>query len=157
MIEIAGKDDGAGIVAVTSHIDVFTREEKDCVTELWQEYIAHGAQASGYTFLVAREAGEVAGYACYGPRSLTTGTFDLFWIAVDPHGRRKGLGRELLAQVEKEVRRAGGRLVFVETSGLEKYGPTRDFYLGTGYTREAVIKDFYAAGDDLVIFTKHVR
>jgi ribosomal protein S18 acetylase RimI-like enzyme len=156
MIEMARETDGVGILTVTSHIDVFTDEEKDCVTELWDEYIRLGPKTSGYNFVVAREGDQVSGFACYGERSLTTGTYDLYWIAVDPLGRGKGTGRELLQRVEKDIRDLGGRLVFVETSGLEKYTPTRRFYLATGYLLEATIKDFYSAGDDLVIFTKHL-
>ncbi len=96
------------------------------------------------------------GYTCFGPRALTSGTFDLFWIAVDPAIQRGGVGRRLLEATEEAVRKLGGRLLFVETSGLPKYEATRRFYLGTGYTWEATIKDFYAEGDDLVIFTKHL-
>lgn len=156
MIEAAKESDGAGILLVTSHIDVFTEDEKGCVAELWDEYIRLGPEASGYNFVVAREGEQVSGFACYGERSLTNGTYDLYWIAVDPFNRRKGAGRELLWQVEDDIRQLGGRLVFVETSGLEKYAPTRKFYLATGYLLEATIKDFYSPGDDLVIFTKHL-
>jgi ribosomal protein S18 acetylase RimI-like enzyme len=87
---------------------------------------------------------------------LTDGTYDLYWIAVDRNGRRGGVGRGLLSATEAAVKQLGGRLLFVETSGLPKYAPTRAFYLGTGYTEEAIIKDFYAPGDDLVIYTKHL-
>ncbi len=156
MIETAKEQDGADIILVTGHIDVFTDEEKECVAELWDEYVRHGPEVSGYNFVVSRDGDQVSGFACYGERSLTNGTYDLFWIAVDPSGRRKGAGRELLQRVEDDIRKVGGRLIFVETSGLEKYAPTRRFYLATGYLQEATIKDFYAPGDDLVIFTKHL-
>lgn len=156
MIETATKQDGDGILRVTSHIDVFTDEEKDCVAELWDEYIRLGTKGSGYYFVVSLDGSQVSGFACYGERPLTKGTFDLYWIAVDPFARRKGSGRELLQQVETDIRELGGRLVFVETSGVEKYQATRRFYLATGYLLEATIKDFYSEGDDLVIFTKHL-
>lgn len=94
------------------------------------------------------------GYACYGPRALTDRTYDLYWIAVGPKTRRGGVGRTLLRAVEQEIRRLGGRLLIVETSGLPKYEPTRAFYIATGYLLEATLKDFYKDGDDLVIFTK---
>jgi GNAT superfamily N-acetyltransferase len=136
MISTATEQDGQPIQSITANTSVFTLEEADCVAELWEEYRQHGAQISGYYFVVESLDGHVRGYACYGPRSLTEGTYDLFWIAVDP-----------------EYRRAG---VVVETSGLEKYAPTRHFYLATGYLLEATLKDFYKEGDDLVIFTKHL-
>ncbi len=156
MTETAKEQDSAGIILVTSHIDVFTDEEKECVAELWDEYVRHGPEVSGYNFVVARDGDQVSGFACYGERSLTEGTYDLYWIAVDPGDQGKGTGRALLQRVEDDIRQLGGRLIFVETSGLEKYAPTRKFYLATGYLLEATIKDFYSPGDDLVIFTKHL-
>ena len=66
------------------------------------------------------------------------------------------MGRGLLAATEEAVRKQGGRLLIVETSGLPKYEPTRTFYHATGYTLEATLKDFYSDGDDLVIFTKRL-
>ncbi len=96
------------------------------------------------------------GFACFGPRSLTQGTYDLYWIAVDPAAKRNGVGRNLMEQVEKDVAALGGRLLIVETSGLEKYAPTRAFYEGIGYSKEATIHDFYAPGDDLVVYTHKV-
>jgi ribosomal protein S18 acetylase RimI-like enzyme len=105
---------------------------------------------------VDREDGQVTGYACYGPRALTSGTFDLYWIAVDTRNRRDGIGRKLLAASEQAVHNLGGRLLVVETSGLPKYEATRAFYHASSYTQEAVLKDFYSEGDDLVIFTKRV-
>lgn len=148
--------DGDQIHAITADNTVFNQEEVDCIDELWGEYLAHGSELSGYYFLVEKEREDVLGYSCYGPRSLTSGTFDLYWIAVDPTIHRGGIGRKLLAASEEAVRKLGGRLIVLETSGLPTYEPTRKFYLATGYTLEATLKDFYSPGDDLIIFTKHL-
>lgn len=157
MITEPRNTDGLKIHRVNANAGVFTQEEVECVDELWEEYQTQGPERSGYFWLVSRdEDGRVLGYSCYGPRSLTSGTFDLYWIAVDPNARRGGVGRELLSATEDAIRTLGGRLMFVETSGLPKYEATRKFYLATGYLLEATIKDFYTEGDDLVIFTKHL-
>ena len=156
MITTATESDGAGVLHITKNAGVFNQGEIDCVAELWDEYLRQGSERSGYYFLVDREDEQVTGYACYGPRALTEGTFDLYWIAVDPQNRRSGVGKKLLVRVEEAVRQLGGRLLVVETSGLEKYAPTRRFYLATGYLLEATLRDFYADGDDLVIFTKRL-
>jgi len=156
MISAPSDKDGAQIHAITANTTVFNQEEVECVDELWEEYLAQGPEHSGYYFLVEKEDERVLGYACYGPRSLTSGTYDLYWIAVDPTVRRGGVGRGLLAASEQAVRKLGGRLLVLETSGLPTYEPTRKFYLATGYTLEATLKDFYSDGDDLVIFTKRL-
>jgi ribosomal protein S18 acetylase RimI-like enzyme len=148
MISIATSEDGQQIHTINANTSLFSQAEVECVDELWQEYLVQGAEKSGYYFIVDKEAGQVLGYACYGPRALTDRTYDLYWIAVGPKARRGGVGRA--------VRELGGRLIIVETSGLPKYEPTRAFYVATGYLLEATLKDFYKDGDDLVIFTKHL-
>jgi len=156
MIEPAVGKDGSQIHAINVSIELFSQEEVECVDELWQEYQDQGAERSGYYFLVDRENEQVLAYTCYGPRALTDRTYDLYWIAVDPRSRHTGIGRRLLAATEVAVRKLGGRLLVVETSGLPEYAPTRSFYIATGYQLEATLKDFYKEGDDLVIFTKHL-
>lgn len=149
IVEPAKPEDRQAILAVTANIDIFTAEEKDTVRELFDE------QEQGYNFLVARHDGQVVGYSCFGERALTVGTYDLFWIAVDPSARGLGAGRTLLQASESAVRALGGRLLVLETSGLEEYARTRKFYELAGYEKEAVIRDFYKVGDDLVIYTMH--
>jgi ribosomal protein S18 acetylase RimI-like enzyme len=156
MITAAQPKDGPEILAISAGVEVFIEEEVETVDELWRDYLNRGAQASGYHFLVFREQEHVRGYACYGPRALTEGTYDLYWIAVDKQQHGKGVGKALLRVVEEEVRSAGGRLIVIETSGIEKYAPTRGFYKAAGYLLEATLRDFYSDGDDLVIFTKHL-
>ena len=156
MITTAIKEDGLQIHAVNATTSVFSQEEVKCVDELWDEYLAEGAEQSGYYFIVEKEDGQVLGYTCYGPRALTDRTYDLYWIAVNPNIRGGGVGRALLAATEEAARNLGGRLLIVETSGLPKYESTRAFYHATGYTLEATLKDFYRDGDDLIIFTKRL-
>jgi ribosomal protein S18 acetylase RimI-like enzyme len=133
---------------------MFNTIEIETVQELWDEYLELGAEGSGYHFWVEKEGGVVRGFVCFGPRALTQGTYDLYWIAVDPAAQGFGVGKKLLAETEKQISLQGGRLMILETSGLSKYEPTRGFYLKSGYILEATIRNFYAPGDDLVIFTK---
>ena len=54
-----------------------------------------------------------------------------------------------------ERRLAGAaRLIVVETAGRPDYARTRAFYEARGYRRTATIPDFYAPGDDLVVYVK---
>jgi D-alanine-D-alanine ligase len=156
MIQIPDEKDGTKIHAINAGIPIFSEEEVTCVDEIWQDFLGKGSEVSGYYFLVEKEGNDILGYACYGPRALTSGTYDLYWIAVNPAIHRGGVGKKLLSACEESIRKLGGRLLFVETSGKPEYETTRKFYLGTGYTQDAIIKDFYSNGDDLVVFTKHL-
>ena len=154
MISAATEADGPQIQDIAARTGFFNQEEVECVAALWEDYLTVGPVAGGYNFMVERDGETVLGFACYGPRDLTTGVFDLYWIAVDVSRHRNGVGRRLLNATEEAVRQAGGRMLIAETSGTAHYEPTRNFYLGMGYTMEACIKDFYSAGDDLAIFIK---
>ena len=45
---------------------------------------------------------------------------------------------------EAEIRKSGGKLLFVETSSRFKYFDTRSFYEKCGFSIHAVVKDFYS-------------
>jgi ribosomal protein S18 acetylase RimI-like enzyme len=154
MIRTAVETDGPQIQEVAVRSGLFNGEEIECVWAIWEEYLAEGPVEGGYNFIVDRDGDRVRGFACYGPRDLTTGVFDLYWIAVDSTFHRNGVGRRLLVATEEAVCKAGGRMLIAETSGTPHYEPTRKFYLGMGYIQEATIKDFYSEGDDLAIFVK---
>jgi GNAT superfamily N-acetyltransferase len=154
MILTATEADGSQIQDIAVRAGVFSREEVECVGDLWEEYLTLASESCGYNFIVNRDGDQVLGFACYGPRDLTNGVFDLYWIAVDPNSYRSGVGRGLLIASEQAVRTVGGRMLIAETSGKPHYEPTRNFYTSMGYTIEATIKDFYMEGDDLVIFVK---
>lgn len=153
MITQANEQDGSQILHLTAAAGVFKPGEVACVQELWDAYLRQG-EASGYVFLVLKNGDRLLGYACFGPHPLTEGTFDLYWIAVDLQMRGQGIGHALLARVEDEVRARGGRMLVVETSGTPAYAPARRLYESCGYRYEAVVHDFYAPGDDLIIFGK---
>ncbi|HET9911509.1 MAG TPA: GNAT family N-acetyltransferase [Anaerolineales bacterium] len=154
MILTATDVDGPQIKDIAARTGFFSQEEVECVGEIWGEYLSLGPEGCGYNFIVDRDDDQVLGFACYGPRDLTSGVFDLYWIAVDPKAHRNGVGRGLLTASEESVCKSGGRMLIAETSGTPLYEPTRKFYIGMGYTMEATIKDFYTEGDDLTIFVK---
>jgi ribosomal protein S18 acetylase RimI-like enzyme len=154
MIITATEVDGPQIQDITARAGVFNEEEIECVAILWEEYMTLGPETCGYNFIVERDGDQVLGFACYGPRDLTSGVFDLYWVAVDPSCRRGGAGRRLLVASEEAAQKAGGRMIIAETSCTGPYDATRNFYDCMGYIMEARIRDFYSPGDDLAIFIK---
>ena len=99
---------------------------------------------------------DVSGFECHGPVPLTEGTFDLYWIVVDPKAQKRGFGRLLLQAAEADVARRGGRLLLIETSSQESYTHTINFYKRNGYRLEATVQNFYRPGDDKLIFAREL-
>ncbi|MHB8953667.1 MAG: GNAT family N-acetyltransferase [Pirellulaceae bacterium] len=132
---------------------VFTPAEVEVAVELVLERLAKG-DGSGYYFVFAERDQRPIGYACYGPIACTVGSYDLFWIAVHRDCQGQGLGRMLVAETERLIRERRGRHIYIETSNRPQYAPTRGFYLHCDYREVAVFADFYAPGDDKVVYVK---
>jgi len=98
--------------------------------------------------------GKAVGFCYAVPEELTDGAWNMLALAVVPLLQGKGHGGALVAQLEATLRGCGQRLLIAETSGVDAFALTREFYHKNGYTEEARIRDFWAAGDDKIVFWK---
>lgn len=153
MREHVRQDDKLAVRQLVADTGFFRPDEVDVAVELVERRLTEGL-ASGYHFVFAEDSDRVIGYACHGPIACTLGSHDLYWIVVDPSRQRGGLGRRLLREAEKQIAAAGGRRVYIETSGKPQYEPTRQFYERCGYTLEARLSSFYGEGDDKIIYKR---
>ncbi|HQL09975.1 GNAT family N-acetyltransferase [Oligosphaera ethanolica] len=147
--------DAPSIHAILVDTAMFTDAEVEVADELIDIFL-HKAGQKDYIMhsAVDQDSGAPVGYVCFGPTPATESTWDLYWIAVDPKQQGRGIGRQLLRFAEEQCRNMGAKLIIIETSSQPKYQPTQHFYTGNGYIVEARIKDFYAAGDDRLIYTR---
>jgi ribosomal protein S18 acetylase RimI-like enzyme len=146
-----GRAHRARLEQLTRATGLFREEEVATAVELLDECLAGD---DDYRFVGGFDDDQLVGYACWGPTPGTVATSDLYWIVVDRGRQGAGIGSQLLGEVERRLTADGRRLVVVETSSRPDYAPTRAFYEARGYTRTATIPEYYAPGDDLVIFTK---
>jgi ribosomal protein S18 acetylase RimI-like enzyme len=151
--EEVGPSDAKMVRDIVASTGFFHGHEIEVAVELVEERLQEGP-GSGYLFLFAEQAGRTVGYSCYGEIACTQGSYDLYWIAVHDDLRGRGIGGLLLQKTEERIAGLRGRAIWVETSGQEKYLPTRKFYLRNGYHEAAVLPEFYAAGDDKVVYVK---
>lgn len=108
-------------------------------------------------WFTSTENDEPVGIAYCAPERMTEGTYNLYAIAVHKPRQGQGIGREMMNYLETLLTEQGHRILLVETSGLPDYELTRKFYSQLGYHREAVIREFYAAGEDKVVFWKRLQ
>jgi ribosomal protein S18 acetylase RimI-like enzyme len=155
MLRPAAPADTTALVPLAAATGVFKPHEIDALQEVLDDY--HEVNNTyGHRAVVWEEDRQPLGFVYYAPTAMTDRTWELWWIAVAPDRQGAGLGGRLLAFVEDEVRRAGGRLLFIETSSTPAYHPTRGFYLKHGYAVAATLSDFYADGDDKVVYSKRM-
>lgn len=145
--------------------DIFGLQDADCVDEMfrstWSALEANPA-ADTYHWVTCYSDGNDAskkllGFACFGTESLTQGTWDLFWICVDPAARGKGVGGQLMRSVMTRAQMADARLMVIYTSSTEPYLPARRLYESQGCSRVAVVEDYYRVGDHLYIYTQKLK
>ncbi len=144
----AGIDDVAGIRAVIASTGLFPPHLIDAMIAP----ALAGAAADDLWFVA--DDGAVAGVAFCQPERMTTGTWNALLLAVAAPKQGRGVGAQLMATLETTVAARGAHLLLVETSGLDAFAATRRFYEGIGYMREARVRDFYAPGEDKVVFRK---
>lgn len=122
--------------------------------ELADETISMGMEESGYYWFKATEGNKVLAFANYGKNEFSTHSWELYWIAVHQDFRNRKIGKALLKAIEEKVKQAGGKILWIETSGRPLYAPTEEFYKRNGYELQASLKDFYGPGDPKQIYAR---
>ena len=138
------------IEEITRAVRVFRDDEVPVALEVFDGAVAGSPD---YVALGATVDERLVGWICWGPTPCTLGTYDLYWMAVDPAAQAAGIGTALLREMEGRLA-GSARLIVVETAGRPDYRPTRAFYEARGYRKAAIIPDFYAPGDDQVVYVK---
>jgi ribosomal protein S18 acetylase RimI-like enzyme len=148
----ATPEDTAAVVDLVVAAGMFSADDAWLVEGLLADYFGTNKQ-DGYVCVIDDEGGPL-GVAYYQPKTAADRVWDLTMIAVRPARQGRGRGAAMLRRVEEDLRAGGGRLLLVETSALARYERTRAFYAKCGYEEEARIRDYWAEGDDLVVFRK---
>lgn len=150
MIRDTVLSDAPAILKIVEQSGQFDADALGHVDETLKQHLA----GSGEGIWLTADDGEPVGVAYCAPEPVASGTWNLLmlWMRSDRQGR--GHGASLVRQMEQELRGREARLLIVETSGLEAFAPARAFYAKCGFVHEATIKNFFAAGDDKLVFTK---
>ncbi|MCG8652575.1 MAG: GNAT family N-acetyltransferase, partial [Pirellulales bacterium] len=115
-------DDTAALKAVIDANELFPSEMLD---EMMAGYFNGEA---GDDFWITYDDGGPVAVAYYAPERMTSGTWNLYLIAVHPDRQGQGHGAALLGHVERALAARGERVLLVETSGLPSFERTRAFY-----------------------------
>lgn len=150
-------EDTPALVALADETGVFRAGEIQALREVLADYHTTN-QAAGHRCVIAADAaGRAEGFVYFAPAAMTVGTWYIWWIVVARSLHGRGIGSTLLRHAEEAARQAQGRMLLIETSSLPHYQPTRCFYEKHGYEPAAVLHDYYAPGDDMVVFRKRLE
>ena len=141
-------NDLPALKAIIDATDLFPSNMLD---EMISDYLSN-KDSNEYWFTY--DDGKPVAIAYCAPEKMTVGTWNLYLIAVHPDYQRLGLGTSMLHHIEQKLAEGGERILLVETSGLQSFEGTREFYRKSGYEKEAQIREFYQAGEDKIVFRK---
>ncbi len=137
---------------VLNTIELFPPEMLD---DMIADYLSN-PETEAIWFTAAEDGVPIAlGYCA--PEMLTEGTYNLYAIGVKSDLQGKGIGRQMMAYLERQLKEKGHRILIVETSGGPDLTLTRKFYEDLNYTKEAVIRDFWSKGEDKVVYWKKLK
>jgi len=143
------------LMALAEGTGVFKPSEIEALGGVFDEFF-EDYEAQGHKCVTYEKDGQLLGFAYYAPTWMADRTWYLWWIAVTKQVQARGVGTALLHYLEEDIRNQNGRLLLIETASLPSYEPTRRFYLKHRYEQAAVIRDYYADGDSLVVFSKRM-
>jgi len=151
----ASLQDKTAVMLMLTETNFFRPIELKIAEEVFDDAIAKGAKGD-YQSFVAREGRKTIGWICFGQTPCTIGTFDIYWLVVEPQNQNRGIGSFLMQYATDLIGKRNGRMIVVETSGNPRYRMTRRFYEKIGYHKAARLKEFYADGDDKIIYVKRI-
>jgi ribosomal protein S18 acetylase RimI-like enzyme len=149
--------DRARLYSMLIETQVFTREEIEVAMELIGIVLEDPNQEDYRIDCMANGEDQAIGYVCYGPVPMTQGTFDLYWIVVDPRCQGQGVGSRLLHFLEEVARERKGRMILIDTSSIPQYEKAQKFYLRHGFQEVARVPDYYDTGNDRITFCKKLK
>jgi len=148
--------DRASLLSMLIKTRSFTSAEIDVAMELINIVLKDQIQKDYQIYCMVDDQDRAIGYICYGPTPMTQGTFDLYWIAVDPDFQERGVGSKLLSFLEEVAKAEGGRMILADTSTIPHYEKTQKFYLKNGFQEVARVLDYYHPGNDRVTFCRRL-
>ena len=148
--------DRATLLSMLIKTRSFTSAEIDVAMELIDIVLKDRVQKDYRIECMVNDQDLVVGYICYGPTPMAQGTFDLYWVAVDPDYQKQGAGSKLLSFLEEVVKARGGRMILADTSTIPDFEKTQKFYLKNGFQEVARIPDYYRPGNDRITFCRRL-
>lgn len=152
MIRTITPQDASTVVTLAIASGLFPEEASDFLEKMMADYFGGNKDEGHHCVIVVED--EPIGVAYYEPAPATDRTWYLTMIGVRRDYQGQGHGAELMRYMENMLQESGQRVLLVETSGVPEFALTRKFYAMCGYEEEARVRDYFAVGDDMVLFRK---
>lgn len=117
------------LIALADASGLFQPNQLEEVSGMLADYFGGDNSDSDHFWITDEDDNDgPVGVAYCAPEPMTDRTWNLQLIAVRPDRQGQGRGATLLHYVEETLTARGGRVLLVETSGMESFERTRAFY-----------------------------
>jgi ribosomal protein S18 acetylase RimI-like enzyme len=140
------------ILALKDVLDSMELFPSEMLPDMVSDFL--GDDESHDVWLTCEMEGKAKGFCYAVTEKLTDGTWNMLALAVHPSMQGKGIGSAVVKHLETTLLERGQRVLIAETSGTQEFESTREFYRKNGFFEEARIRDFWAAGNDKIVFWK---
>lgn len=148
-IRLTKSADISGLQKVLDNTELFPSE---MLPDMVSGFVT--SEESSEIWLTCDVDGEVIGFCYAVPETLAQGAWNMLAIAVLTSKQGGGYGGAITKHLEAMLKKCGQRILIADTSGTDDFAQTREFYRKHGYSEEARIRDFWAEGDDKIVFWK---
>jgi len=124
--------------------------EKLCFSDPWTyKMLADSFMSSNFYNVLCEEEGKIVGYA---GAVLVFDEADIALVAVDENYRGKGIGKKLLKNLQKTLKKKGIVKVFLEVRVSNSSAIV--LYLKSGFVGKSVRSKYYGDGEDAIVMEK---
>ncbi|MBU1044018.1 MAG: GNAT family N-acetyltransferase [Candidatus Omnitrophica bacterium] len=141
---------------ITKSTEVFNQGDIEILKELLED-LQHNKKTS-YSLIEEAVDGKLAGFTLFGRTPLTEFAWDIYWLIVGKEFQGQGIGKALLKKTEDLIKlKTPIATIRLETSSREKYSAARGLYKRLKFEEVGTLSNFYAEGDDMIIFYKDIH
>ncbi|HXT68716.1 MAG TPA: GNAT family N-acetyltransferase [Vicinamibacterales bacterium] len=80
----------------------------------------------------------------------------LVWLYVHPAWKRRGVARSLFTHAQNVLRQQGCRKVYLDVGNEIQHRAAIAFHEADGFVREGYLRDYWAEGEDFLVFGKRL-
>ena len=149
----------ADINQTVTMISCYNDEHAHCALRDFKTFFLEDRDDEKANFLVTCIKNEIVG--CMGYHSDSDeDAIDVYWttyLYVHPNYYRQGIGSRLSFEIEKRIRKIGGRKIYLDIGNAEDQPEAISFHTKQGYTKEGELIDYFRDGENKLIFGKKLR
>lgn len=106
--------------------------------------------------MIAELGIEIVGFYYARQEEMADKVWNMLIIAIDNNVQGQGLGRQLVAHLEQQLREQKQRILMIDTSSDAQFKSTQQFYKNLGYKHVATIPNYWMEGEDKITFIKQL-